>query len=102
MVKNKLTNFLKGIFMSKDIDTDQSADAVVSSLEASQAIDQAVADQVVSTGVPVAPVIDSSAEVHYYFEGAKVENVLEVLPSGVRFCKMSDGTTKHVPAEIFN
>lgn len=48
------------------------------------------------------PVVDSSAPVEYWFEGAKVEAVVEELADGTKKCKMSDGTEKHVPAEIFN
>lgn len=92
---------------------DQLAENIVNSPEVDQALDQvvdAVVDQVESSTVenttvssaPKVPITSSSAPVEYFFEGAKVVSVLETLPGGLKLCAMSDGTTKHVPAEVFN
>jgi len=46
--------------------------------------------------------VEETLKVDYYFEGAKVEEIQVVLPDGTKLCRMSDGTSKHVPAVIFN
>jgi len=68
-----------------------------------ETVTEALAEEVVATEpAPVSPAVDSSAPVEIFFEGAKVVRALDVLPNGTHLCEMSDGTTKHVPAEIFN
>lgn len=90
---------------------EQAAETIVNSPEVTEVIEQAAetiaeavvtASEPVNTGAPEEPVVTSTAQVEYYFEGTKVEEVQQELPDGTKLCRMSDGTTKHVPASIFN
>lgn len=101
----KISNFIRKLFMSEE-QVEQAVETIVNSPEVEQAVEQATetVPGVVSETEPAqfTPAVDSSVPVDFFFEGAKVVRALDILPDGTHLCEMSDGTTKHVPAEIFN